>query len=695
MINQNKNILLKKISQINVNEAKSILIDLANLLNFHNKKYHQEDNPIISDDEYDKLMNFYTELGKKFPNIRIKDNPSNAIGYKPLSIFEKMKHKYPMLSLNNAFSNQDIDDFVKRTKNFLKIDQDTEITFVSEPKIDGLSINLRYEYGLLKTATTRGDGTEGEVVTDNIFTIKEIPKILMSNPPNLIEVRGEIYMKKNDFLSINEENVKLGKKTFSNPRNAAAGSIRQKNSKITAKRNLKFFAYTIGEMSDNFITSQIQLLDALLSYGFKVNNHTSLCKSKSELIKTWEKLSAERENLEYEIDGVVYKINEFVFQKRLGNIGKAPRWAIAHKFPSEENTTKLIDIKIQVGRTGSLTPVAKLSPVKIGGVTVSNATLHNEEEIEKKDIRIGDIVSIKRAGDVIPKITKVHVNKRIKKLEKFTFPRTCPICNSPALKPRNEVIRRCTGSFKCESQIIERLKHFVSRDAFNIDGLGTKQIEIFYSLKFIKTPADIFKLHNYKKHIVKIKRLGEKSLDNLLQSIENKRKISFARFIFSLGIRYVGKSTSDIVAKHYQNFENFIFSMKNCRDKEHQDYLDLISIDQMGEQISDELVIFFNSSENFNLINQLLNQIKIIPYNNKIFFTKYFGKSIVFTGTFENFSRNEAKVMAEKIGMKNSSTVSKNTDYVIYGSNPGSKLKKAKELKLKILTEDEWLKFFN
>ncbi len=682
----------KATNKLTDKEAKNILIKLSNIISLHDKRYHQEDNPIISDSDYDRLLRYNNEIENKFPYLKLMNSPNNNIGFKPLSNFEKFNHSHPMLSLNNAFNEAEIKDFIGRIKKFLNIDNSKELSFVAEPKIDGLSINLRYERGILTMASTRGDGYQGEIVTNNILNIKQIPKILAYDPPNLIDVRGEIYMKNSDFINLNNENLKKNEKIFSNPRNAAAGSIRQKDPDITSKRNLNFFAYSIGEFSNNKVKNQIELLNLLSKFGFSTNPLTRLCLNYNELIESWKQINLKRDTLDYEIDGIVYKINDFKIQYRLGNVGKAPRWAIAHKFPAEETITKINDIIIQVGRTGSLTPVAKLAPVKIGGAIVSNATLHNEEEIERKDLRLGDIVSIKRAGDVIPKITRVHYEKRNSNLRKFVFPKKCPVCNNNAIKPINEVIRRCIGGFKCKAQIVEKIKHFVSREAFNIEGLGTKQIELFYKLKFINTPSDIFKLHQLKNEIANQDRMGDKSTKNLLSSIENSRNIQFSRFIYSLGIRHVGRSTSNLIASSYEDINSLLFSMKNCSNKQHPDYYDLISIDQMGELVSNEIILFFNEKYNLEAIASLLDEV-IISYpkllkNN----LPFYGKSVIFTGTFSNFSRNEAKLMAERVGFKNVSSISNKTDFLISGEKPGSKLKTAQKLNVTVLDENEWLK---
>ena len=662
---------------------------LLEKINIHDRLYHQDDQPIITDQEYDQLCLRYDELINKFPNLGFSKRTN--IGFKPKEQFVKIKHKKPMLSLNNAFSFDDIEDFIKRVKKFLAL-KNINFEIMCEPKIDGLSISLSYEKGLLLSAVTRGDGETGELVTENVLTIKEIPKFI-ENAPEFIEIRGEIFMNKDDFLKLNENQKKNNEKIFSNPRNAAAGTIRQKNLQITTKRKLNFIAYTIGEVSNiNFVKTQLELLDVFNKWNFITPKNIKIVKNINEIKTYFNFMLSNRDTLKYEIDGLVYKINSFDFQNRLGFMSRAPRWAIAHKLPSITAETIINKIDLQVGRTGAITPVARVKKTNVGGVFVSNITLHNEDEIKRKDIRLGDTVLIERAGDVIPHIKHVIKQKRKFGTKEFIISNICPSCNSITIKKENEAVRRCNNSIKCKSQIIERLIHFCSKNAFNIEGLGEKQIKIFFESNFLQNFSDIFLLKNYKDKIIKIERFGETSLNNLFASIEKSKSITFDKFIFALGIRQIGENTAKLIADHYKDFNNLKSTLIKTVEKNRMNYDNLINIDQIGESIAHDLIEFFKIDENINDLDKLINLISIIPYNSKTVDSVFTNKKVVITGTLETLSRDEIKSKLNLFGAKVVSQVSNNTDYLIAGSKPGSKLKKAKEGKVKIINENEFLK---
>ena len=675
--------------------AKTTLEGIYDAIALCDIAYHQKDAPIMSDSEYDKLVQLSFALENIFPKLRSEKSPAYRIGSPPSEHFAKVIHSKPMLSLSNIFDRGDISSFIHRTKRFLNLSEETSIVFIAEPKIDGLSICIRYENGRLVTAATRGDGTTGEDVTKNILTISDIPRYLNKKAPNIFEIRGEIYMKKSDFLVLNKRQEESGKKIFSNPRNAAAGSLRQKDPSITAQRPLHFFAYASGETSEMVADTHSRFLSYIVEFGFIINPLTTKCNSADALFSAYEKIKAARSELEYDIDGVVYKIDRLEWQNRLGQISRAPRWAIAHKFPAEQGETRLLNIDIQIGRTGALTPVARLQPINIGGVVVSNATLHNEDEIRRKDIRIGDSVILQRAGDVIPQIVSSIPEKRDGTETIFSFPNTCPKCGHPALRPTGEAVVRCTGGFLCDAQCVERLIHFVSRDAFDIEGLGSKQIILFNELGWLKQPSDIFLLPEKEKEIADLNRMGKKSVANLINAINAKREIELDRLIFALGIRHIGTATARILAQTYTTLEAL---QQNCilaQDTNHASYKEMIDIDQIGYTIANDLIVFFKEKANQELISSLLKQITPITpitYNSD---SQISGKIIVFTGTFNLLSRAEAKAQAEQMGAKVTNSVSKNTDYVVMGSDAGSKAQRAYELGIKIINENEWMKLLS
>ncbi len=682
------------LDELAADKAATLLEQLAKIIAYHDSRYHATDEriePEVSDTEYDALVRLNTEVETAFPALIRSDSPSRRVGVAVSSQFAKITHAVPMLSLGNAFDEEDLFDFTARIRRFLALKEGSPIEMTAEPKIDGLSLSLRYEGGNLVHAATRGDGTIGEDVTENVCTISEIPSTLPAKLPPIFEVRGEIYMQCSDFDALNTEQEKQGGKIFANPRNAAAGALRQKDARITARRNLRFFAYAVGALSDAVSDTHKGFLDVLSAAGFSVNPLTVLCQDEAKLIAHYQQIADARPHLDYDIDGVVYKVNRHDWQKRLGQVSRAPRWAIAHKFPAEQAETILRDIEIQVGRTGALTPVARLQPVLVGGVTVSNATLHNEDEIRRKDIRLGDHVILQRAGDVIPQIVRVRTEKRPEDSVEYAFPNHCPICGHAAIRPEGEAVRRCTGGFECEAQRRERLKHFVSRDAMDIDGLGSQLIDLFYDKGWIKTPADIFRLPERRDEIANLERMGEKSATNLVTAINAVREIGLEKLIFGLGIRQIGQATAKLLATRYQSLNALMKACINARDNAHLDYQELIAIDQIGASVTDDLIRFFSEPQTASMIADLLIQTTPIPPEAPVQDSPVSGKTIVFTGTLEQMSRSEAKAQAEKMGAKVSGAVSAKTDILVAGPGAGSKLKKAETLEIEILSEEDWL----
>ena len=688
--------------------ARDELTRLADLLNMANKAYHSDDDPMMTDAEFDALKKRNNDIELKFPEHKKPDSPTEKVGALPSETFSKIKHSKRMFSLANAFEDNDLYDFDEQVRRFLNFGDLDPLEYTVEPKIDGLSLSLRYENGKLAFAATRGDGTTGENVTENAKQISDIPQNLPTKI-EVIEVRGEVYMEHKDFEILNKNYDSLGKKIFANPRNAAAGSLRQLDATITAERPLKFLAYAWGELTEPLDISQFGAIKKLKNLGFKTNSHTKLCKTIDEALAHYEELSKIRSDLGYDIDGIVYKVDSLNLQDRLGYRSTTPRWAIAHKFPAEYSWTQLEAIDIQVGRTGALSPVARLQPVTVGGVVVSNATLHNQDYIEGrdssgkeirsgKDIRINDWVEVYRAGDVIPKISDVDLTRRHVDSSPYTFPSNCPECGSKAIRDEGDAVIRCTGGIDCPAQAIEKLKHFVSRKAFDIEGLGGKQIELFFADEVlpVKEPADIFTLKlRDQNNLTKLKDrhgFGQKSAKNLFEAIENKKTIEFSRFLFSLGIRHVGENVAKILARHFLSWSKFVESIAISQNKESQEYLDLVAIDGIGTTVVSSLLSAFESGSEKNIINRLANHLNIldeIPPDGENSFIS--GKTLVFTGTLEKMSRSEAKSLAENFGAKVSGSVSAKTDLVIAGPGAGSKIKKAEELGLKVLDETEWL----
>ncbi len=660
------------------------------------KAYYQQDAPHISDADYDKLRAELEAIEAAHPELVTPDSPTQTVGAAPSSGFKKVKHAVPMLSLSNVFTEDDVEDFYARIRRFLGLAEDEPVELLAEPKIDGLSCTLRYEGGKLVQAATRGDGAEGEDITANVMTIADVPKNLPAGAPEIVEVRGEIYMRRSDFEKLNKEQEEAGGKVFANPRNAAAGSVRQLDSTITAQRPLHLFAYGVSDPGAlNLLTPkqnaptppfQFYIIQELRQWGFAVAEEARVVTGVAEIMANYEALLEKRPHLDYEIDGVVYKVNRLDWQERLGFVSRAPRWATAHKFPAEQAVTIVNGIDIQVGRTGALTPVARLEPISVGGVVVSNATLHNKDEIERKGVKIGDTVVIQRAGDVIPQVVKVLEEKRTGAEQDFEFPDTCPACGSAAIREGDDVVTRCTGGLICPAQAVERLKHFVSRLAFDIEGLGSKIIEQFYEEALIKSPADIFRLAERNKTLeVPIRERegwGELSEKNLFAAIDARRTIAFNRFIYALGIRQVGEATAKRLAGVYGDLAHLKQAERD----------DLLAIEDIGPAVADDILGFFAEPHNQEVLAGLEAQLDIQPYEMpQIGDSPVAGKTVVFTGTLEKMSRQEAKAKAETLGAKVSGSVSKKTDYVIAGADAGSKLKKAQELGVEVLSEEDWL----
>ena len=658
------------------------------LIEKHNNYYHDKNKPIITDQEFDLLKKEIIDLENQYSFLKSNKSPSKTVGFKPSKNFQKVKHKVPMLSLGNVFNEEDLINFEKKILNFLSLDNRNNIEFSAEPKIDGISASLIYKNGKFIKGLSRGDGKEGEDITENLKTIKDIPmSINKKNFPKEIDIRGEVFIQNDDFQKINEK--------FANPRNAASGSLRQKDSSITNKIPLKFIAYTYGYEKNMTIKTQSDFLNNLKLWGFKINPFNKTIKGIKNLILNHKKLEEKRKELEFDIDGIVYKVNDFILQKRLGFAANAPRWAIAHKFSANNSISKILNIEIQIGRTGALTPVAKIKPVNIGGVMVSNATLHNEDEINRKDIRVGDMVTVERAGDVIPHVISVDLKKRDKQSTRFIFPKNCPSCGSKTIKDFNETtkkqdaVRRCTSEgYECEKIAIEKIKHFVSKEAFNIDGFGKKIVENFWNLSLVKLPQDIFNL-KYER-IETLEGWGKLSVSNLKFSIEKKKKISLERFIYSLGIRHIGQENAKLLAVHLKSSDNFFKLFSN------KDLSDLSNIDGIGETQIKSIKKFFFDKTNLKVLSELNKILMItnIPQVNKNGLLK--NKTFMLTGKLNGMSRAEAKSLIEKNSGKIISNVNKNLDYLIVGEKPTTKkINSAKDLKINVITQQEWIKMLN
>ncbi|MDO8288868.1 MAG: NAD-dependent DNA ligase LigA [Parvibaculum sp.] len=693
----------KPVDDLTEKEASAELEFLAAEIARHNLAYHQKDAPEISDADYDAFVRRNDAIEARFPELVRDDSPSQSVGAAPAGAFGKVTHKVAMLSLSNGFSDEDVVEFWTRVTRFLNLKEGDALEVTAEPKIDGLSASLRYEHGKFVVGATRGDGREGENVTENLRTIKDIPATLKGkNIPDVFEVRGEVYMSHADFAALNKRQEEAGKPVFANPRNAAAGSLRQLDSKITASRPLRFFAYAWGDQSEMPAKTQAGVIETFAKWGFEINPLFRTCRSVEDLITFYHDIEMQRADLGYDIDGVVYKVNRLDFQQRLGFVSRSPRWALAHKFPAEQAFTKLLGIDIQVGRTGALTPVARLEPVTVGGVVVSNATLHNEDEILRKDIRIGDTVVVQRAGDVIPQVVSVVLDKRPRGAEEYKFPETCPACGSHAVREINEktgemdVVRRCTGGLVCPAQAVERLRHFVSRNAFDIEGLGEKQIAAFYADGLIKQPGDIFTLEA--RDAAGLKKLkdregwGGTSAKKLFAAIDDRRTIDIDRFIFGLGIRHVGETNARLLARSYGTLEHFIEEMEKAADPESDARRDLMSIDGVGNVLAEALIDFFAEEHNREVLKSLSDAgVVAMPLPAQETSSPVAGKTVVFTGSLERMTRAEAKARAEQLGAKVAGSVSAKTDILVAGADAGSKLTKAAALGVNVISEDEWI----
>jgi DNA ligase (NAD+) len=677
------------IDALTESEAAAELARLAQEIAHHDAAYHTHDAPEITDADYDALRRRNAAIEARFPALIRPDSPSARIGGAPESGFAKIRHRVPMLSLDNAFDAAEFAEFCTRAKRFLG--RTEPLVFVAEPKIDGLSISLTYEHGRFVRGATRGDGTEGEDVTANLRTMQSVPDQLHGHAPALIEIRGEVFMTKADFLALNQSQAEAGAKVFANPRNAAAGSLRQLDVRITAGRPLSLFAYAQGESSEPVAATHWDYLEWLKSSGFEVNPLSRRLGSEADAETFHQEIALQRSGLAYDIDGVVYKIDDLTLQRRLGFVGRAPRWAIAWKFPAEQATTILRDIRIQVGRTGALTPVAELEPVNVGGVLVARATLHNEDEIARKDIRAGDTVVLQRAGDVIPQIVSVVPERRPEGSEPYRFPELCPACGSHAVRPPGEVVRRCTGGLICPAQRVERLIHFVSRPAFDIDGLGDKTIQEFYDEGWLHGPADVFRLPEREAEIATREGWGKLSARNLSRAITARRTIPLERFIFALGIRRIGATNAKLLARHYVSYANWLEQMLAARQIGSDERLALGSITGIGPTIAEELVDFFGEPRNVETLKELAAELTIEDAEQaNAADSPIAGKTVVFTGTLETMTRPEAKARAESLGAKVTDSVSKKTDIVVVGADAGSKARKAAELGVRTMTEAEW-----
>ncbi|WP_273759368.1 NAD-dependent DNA ligase LigA [Bartonella sp. ML70XJBT.G] len=708
-----------EIKNLTAVEAESELEWLAKEIARHDMLYNRDDQPEISDAQYDALRRRNAEIEALFPELMRPDSPSHKVGAPVSEKFEKSVHAQPMLSLDNAFSSEDVSEFIERVRRFLRLPEKQVLEITAEPKIDGLSLSLRYEKGQLVCAATRGDGTVGENVTANARTIFDIPQVLQGKFPDILEVRGEVYMRREDFQALNVKQQEKGKLAFSNPRNAAAGSLRQLDSRITASRKLHFFAYACGEVNEVFATTQMEMMKKLQEYGFVINPFTKVFKTVGEIISYYHDIEERRHALSYDIDGIVYKVNDLMLQMRLGFVSRSPRWAIAHKFPAEKAITLLEGIDIQVGRTGALTPVARLAPITVGGVVVTNASLHNEDYIkgighkgeplrEGRDIRVGDRVIVQRAGDVIPQIVDIVAEKRPKDSSAFVFPHICPACGSHAVREIGEAVRRCTGGLICPAQAIERIRHFVSRNAFDIEGLGKKQVEFFFHVQDetlrIHTPADIFTLQRRQENsLVRLENMegfGIVSVRKLYDAINARRKIPLSRFLFALGIRHVGEVNARRLARAYQNYTAFetavraaIISCEKKNEEGNEAWLELTNIEGIGPQVGSAIVDFYEEAHNREVLSVLLQE--VTPLDEEPVLTDsspVAGKVIVFTGTLARMSRDEAKALAERLGAKTSGSLSKKTDLLVAGLGAGSKLTKAQELGVEVIDEEAWLK---
>jgi DNA ligase (NAD+) len=691
----------KSVKQLTEAEAKKELARLAKEIAEHDHRYYQEDAPTVTDAEYDALRRRNNEIEAAFPELIRADSPSQRVGAKPAERFEKVRHSRPMLSLDNAFTDEDVREFFARAKRFLGLPEDEPLALIAEPKIDGLSASLRYEDGELVLGATRGDGTEGENVTANLKTIKDIPKSFGGKkPPKVFEVRGEVYMSHADFAALNERQAKAGEKIFANPRNSAAGSLRQLDPSLTARRPLRFFAYHWAEVSELPGKTHWEVLQALKAWGFPLNPLTKRFKTIEECIEYYEEIQHKRAKLGYDIDGVVYKIDRIDLQNRLGFVSRSPRWAVAHKFPAEQAESIVERIEVYVGRTGALTPVAHIKPVTVGGVVVQNVSMHNEDEVARKDVRAGDTIVVQRAGDVIPQLVRVVLEHRPKGTKPYKMPETCPVCGSHAVREINpktgepEAVRRCVNTLSCPAQAVERLYHFASRYAFDIEGLGGKTVQEFFQDEMLKEPADIFRLEERysrgPKAIAAREGWGETSAAKLFAAINARRTIPLDRFILALSIPHVGESTAKLLARNFHSLDAF---MKAMRGKDAAEELD--SIEGIGDVMAKAITDFFAEEHTTAALDRLLDHISVTDVAAHTSSSPVAGKTVVFTGSLEKMTRSEAKARAESLGAKVAGSVSKKTDLVIAGPGAGSKLSDAEKLNVKIISEAEWLELID
>ncbi len=687
------------VAELTQAQAKAELKRLAAEIGAHDRRYYQDDAPRVSDAAYDALRRRNEEIEARFPQLVRADSPSRRVGAQPSQKFAKVRHAVPMLSLGNAFADSEVAEFVERIRRFLRLSADEKLVLTAEPKIDGLSCTLRYEGGRLVRGATRGDGTEGEDVSANVRTLADIPKELRGkDAPDVCEVRGEVYMTKSAFLALNERQKAAGKQIFANPRNSAAGSLRQLDPKITASRPLGFFAYSWGEMSAMPAQTQSGMVKWFGARGFKTNPLMRVCDSTDSMLAFHHAIEAQRATLDYDIDGVVYKVDRLDWQQRLGFVSRNPRWAVAHKFPAEKATTVVKAIEIQVGRTGALTPVAKLEPVTVGGVVVQNATLHNADEIERLGVRIGDTVMIQRAGDVIPQVLGVVAEKRPKSAKPYKFPSRCPcplhtaVVREATATGEEGAVARCSGEFACPFQKVEHLKHFVSRRAFDIEGLGEKQIMLFFERGWVKEPADIFTLEarNSNIRLEEEEGFGELSVRNLFNAIRARRQIALERFIYALGMRHVGETTARALARGYGSWEAFHDACLQVARADAETRAEMDNLDQIGDTVIDSIAAYFGEKDNCEIVERLTKQVRPLEAEKPASDSAVAGKTVVFTGALEKMTRDEAKAMAERLGAKVAGSVSQKTDYVVAGPGAGSKLGKAKDLGVAVLSEDEW-----
>lgn len=703
------NLACRPVATLTASQAEAELAELAAAIHHHDELYHALDRPEISDADYDALRQRNLEIENRFPGLVRADSPSRRVGAAPVSGFRKLKHRLPMLSLGNAFSQQDLRDFVDSVRNFIRElgDPSTLLELVVEPKVDGLSLSLRYEDGRLVSAATRGNGVEGEEVTANVLTIADIPRTLTHpNLPEVLEVRGEVYMADEDFLSLNARQIEAGENTFANPRNAAAGSLRQLDPAITRTRPLRFFAYALGEISAPLADTQWDIRQSLQALGFCLNEPALrvgvVDEDFASLFAYYESMQGKRSGLGFSIDGLVVKVDRLDWQNRLGFVSRSPRWAIAWKFPPEQAQTQIRSITAQVGRTGKITPVANLAPINVGGVLVSRASLHNQDEIQRKDIREGDTVIIQRAGDVIPQVVGVIFDRRPADSLPYQFPRLCPDCGEPLVRNEGEADTFCVNGLSCPAQAMERLIHFVSRDAFDIDGLGAKNIQAFYERGLVRSPMDIFTLEARdalrELPLREWEGWGEVSARKLFDAIQRARTVPLDRFIYALGIPQIGQSTARLLARHYVSLRQWRDAMRQAMDLESEAYAQLLSINGMGQSMAQDLAAFFHEPQNVEVLDRLSLDLEgagplltVTDFESALAASPVADKTVVFTGTLETLSRNEAKARAEALGAKVAGSVSKKTDYVVAGADAGSKLKKARELGVAVISEAEWL----